>query len=192
MIVPDRLVQAFPPHEPHGVKRPALLVDAQAVDRHDPRMLEPAGDLGLEQEPRAAVGVVGAFGLDLLQGHLALQLGVERDRDLADPPLSVRAKDAKPHPRGCGIAQKTFSLRRLAVYVLGRDAEIVGDKRVVITRAAASSPMPAGARSVVLAVLGDRRQGGMGARATTQASPLFELVLAISAISRHGGSPLLR
>ncbi len=105
MIVPNRLVQAGSLHKPHGIKRPAVVVDAQGVDRHDSRMLESAGDLGLEQEPIAAVGVVGAFGLDLLQGHLALKLGVEGHRDLADASLRVQAQHVKPHARGCGCAR---------------------------------------------------------------------------------------
>ena len=43
-----RLVAA---DEPHGVVGPAVAVGAQAVDRHDPGVLQSAGDLGLEHEP---------------------------------------------------------------------------------------------------------------------------------------------
>src|SRR5438876_377107 len=62
----DRLLEAGPAHEPHRIERPAVVVDPQAVDGDDPGMLEPAGDLRLQQEPRTAVGVIGALGLDLL------------------------------------------------------------------------------------------------------------------------------
>ena len=44
----DRLLEAVAPDEPHGVIRTAVAVGAQAVDRDDPGVLEPAGDLGLD------------------------------------------------------------------------------------------------------------------------------------------------
>jgi hypothetical protein len=44
-------------------------------------VLESAGDLGLEQEPTAAGRVVGVAEEDLLEGDLAIELGVERDED---------------------------------------------------------------------------------------------------------------
>ncbi len=62
----DRLLQAVALDEPHGVVRPAAAVGAQAVDRHDPGVLEPAGDLGLEHESLAAHRVVGVLLEDLL------------------------------------------------------------------------------------------------------------------------------
>ena len=37
-----------------------------------PGMLEPAGDLGLQKEAGAALGVVGVAVLDLLERHLAI------------------------------------------------------------------------------------------------------------------------
>ena len=46
----DGLLEAFPLDEPHGVVRPAVGEVAQAVDRDDARVLQPAGDLGLEDE----------------------------------------------------------------------------------------------------------------------------------------------
>ena len=52
----DRLLEAVAADEPHGVVGPAVGVGAQAVDRHDAGVLQPAGDLGLEQEPLAAGG----------------------------------------------------------------------------------------------------------------------------------------
>ena len=44
----DRLLEAVSPDEPHRVERPLAVVGPQAVDRDDARMLEPAGDLGLD------------------------------------------------------------------------------------------------------------------------------------------------
>ncbi len=45
VIGPDGLAQGAAPHEPHGVVR--RFPFAQLVDRHDSRMLELSGDLGL-------------------------------------------------------------------------------------------------------------------------------------------------
>ena len=90
----DGLLEAVALDEPHGVERAAVGVVAQAVDRDDPRVLQPAGDLRLQQEAGPADGVVGVDGLDLLQGHLAVQLPVEGDEDLAQPAPGVRPEDA--------------------------------------------------------------------------------------------------
>jgi hypothetical protein len=43
----DGLLQAVTADEPHDVVGPAILVVAQAVDRDDAGMFEPAGDFGL-------------------------------------------------------------------------------------------------------------------------------------------------
>ena len=59
-------------------------------------MFQPAGDLGLEHETRAAGGVVGVVVEDLLERDLAVELGVERHEDRAQAPSSVRPQDAEP------------------------------------------------------------------------------------------------
>ena len=82
----DRLLEAVALDEPHGVVGPAVAVAAQAVDRHDPGVLQPAGDLGLEQEPLAADRVVGVVVEDLLERHLAIELGVEATKTAPRPP----------------------------------------------------------------------------------------------------------
>ena len=64
-------------------------------------MLELAGDLGLEQEPGAAPRVVGQLGPDLLQGDLAIQLGVDRHADQAEAAPAVRPDD--PEPRSARV-----------------------------------------------------------------------------------------
>ena len=92
----DRLLEAVAPDEPHGVVRPAVAVGAQAVDRDDARVLQPAGDLGLEQEPLAAGRVVGVVVEDLLEGDLAVQLAVERHEDGTQPAPGVGPEDAEP------------------------------------------------------------------------------------------------
>ncbi len=56
-------------------------------------MFEPAGDLGLQHEPGAALGVVGEVGPDLLEGDLAVQLGVLGHEHLAQAARGVLAED---------------------------------------------------------------------------------------------------
>ena len=82
--------------EPHGVVRAAAGVGAQAVDRHDAGVLEPAGDLGLGDEPLAADRVVGVLLEDLLERHLAVQLAVERHEHRAQPAPRMRPENAEP------------------------------------------------------------------------------------------------
>jgi hypothetical protein len=89
-------LEAVPLNEPHGVERPAAVVGPQAVDRDDARVLQPAGDLGLEQETGAACRVVGVLLEDLLEGHLAVQLLVEGDEDGAQAAAGVRPQDTEP------------------------------------------------------------------------------------------------
>ena len=96
----DGVLEAVALDEPHGVERPAVVVGAQAVDRDDPGVLQPAGDLGLEQEPATRL-VAGRrpVGPDLLEGHLAVQLLVAGDVDAAQAALARGAG-------GCGTARR--------------------------------------------------------------------------------------
>ena len=59
-------------------------------------MLQAAGDLGLDDEPGPAVGVVGVVRLDLLERDLAVELGVLGDEDLAHPAPGMGPEDAEP------------------------------------------------------------------------------------------------
>ncbi len=93
-----------PLDESHGVEGTAVLVGAQAVDGDDAGMLQPAGDLGLEQEPLPAGRVVGVAVEDLLQRHLAIQLGIQGDEDGPQPAAGVRPEDAEPLAVGGGRA----------------------------------------------------------------------------------------
>ena len=92
----DRLLEAISPDEPHGVIRAAAAVGAQAVDRHDARVFQATGDLGLGDEPLTADGVVGVPLEDLFQGHLAVQLGIEGHEHLAQTAARMRPEQAEP------------------------------------------------------------------------------------------------
>ena len=82
-------------------------------------MLQPAGDLGLEQEPLAADGVVGVMVEDLLERHLAVQLGVERHEHRPQPAPGVRPEDAEPLAVAGGRADGVGG-GAVGVAVLGR------------------------------------------------------------------------
>ena len=82
--------------EAHRVVRTADGIGAQAVDGDDAGVLQPAGDLGLGDEPLAADRVVGVLLQDLFQRHLAVQLAVERDEDGAEAAPGMGPQDAEP------------------------------------------------------------------------------------------------
>ena len=98
------LLEAVPSDEPHRVERAAVAVGAQPIDGDDPRVLQAAGDLGLEQEPRPARRFVGVVVEDLLERHLAVKLGVDGDEDGAQAAPGVGPQDAEPLAVGSGRA----------------------------------------------------------------------------------------
>src|SRR5262249_3179436 len=89
----DRLLQGLPLDESHRIIRAAIGISAQAIDRHDPRVLQPASDLGLQEEARLADRIISVVGPELLQSDLAIQFGVESQEDLAQPTSGMRPDD---------------------------------------------------------------------------------------------------
>ena len=82
----DRFLEAIAADEPHGVIGAAVVVSAQSVDRDDPGMLEPAGDLGLGEESESADRVVGTMVEDLLEGDLAVSSESRATKTAPRPP----------------------------------------------------------------------------------------------------------
>jgi hypothetical protein len=82
--------------EPHGVVGAAVGVCSQAVHPHDVGMLQPAGDLGIEQEPLAAGRVVGVVVQDLFERDFAVELGIECHKDRAQTAAGVRPQHPEP------------------------------------------------------------------------------------------------
>ncbi len=111
MKLVDRFLEGVAADEPHGVIRPAVGVAAQAVDRNDARVLQSPGDLGLKHEPLPAGRIIGMAVVDLLQRHLAVQLGVQGDEDGAESALGMGAEDAEPLPVGGGRADGIAPVR---------------------------------------------------------------------------------
>jgi hypothetical protein len=93
----DGLLEGLPADEAHGVEEAAVAVGAQAVDRDDPRVLQLAVDLRLQQEAAAAARVVGVGPLDLLEGHLPAQFPVLGHEDLPRAAPGVRPQHPEAH-----------------------------------------------------------------------------------------------
>src|SRR5262249_10824307 len=95
----NRLPETFSFDEAHGVKGSAVGVLAQAIDWHNPRALNPASNLGLQQETRPTLWIVCMPDPDLLQRHLPMQLLVQSNKDLAETTMSMFTKNPKASPR---------------------------------------------------------------------------------------------
>ena len=86
---PDGVGQRLALDQPHGIGRLPLVVGDQAVDGHHAGMLELGGDLSLQEETPAAVGIAGVARLDLLESDGALQLFILNLVGLGAGPLAV-------------------------------------------------------------------------------------------------------
>ena len=104
--------------EPHRVVRAAVGIGAHAVDGDNAGVLEPAGDLGLDHEPLAAGRVVGVLLEDLLEGDLAVQLGVERHEHGPQAAPRMRPQDPEPLAVAGGRADRV-SGRPVDVVIIG-------------------------------------------------------------------------
>src|SRR5262249_51141754 len=100
----DGVLEAIALDKAHGVEGSAVGVAAQAVDGHDARMLQLAGDLRLQKEARPALRLGGVPRLDLLQGDLAMEFLVTGYENLAQATPSVRPQDAKAGDGSGGTA----------------------------------------------------------------------------------------
>ncbi len=138
----DGLLEAVALDEPHGVVGAAVRRRSQSVDGDNPRVLQPAGDLGLDQKPLTADRVVGVVVEDLLERHLAVQLAIQGHEHRAQPAARVRPQDAETLTVACGRADG-----------------VTGGAVGVVCRAR-SSPEPTGRAKR----RGRRRRSGRGTR----------------------------
>ena len=84
----DGVLQAVAADEAHGVVWAAIGITAQSIHRHDPWMLQAAGDFRFEQEPAAAVWIVGESRLNLLESHFPADSLSSATNTSPRPPLA--------------------------------------------------------------------------------------------------------
>ena len=93
VVIAHGVAQGLAPDETHRVERRlALLPPRDLVDRDDVRVLELAGELGFLQKPLPRLGVLRAFGADLLEGHVAVEVVILGD---VDAPQSARCVQSR-------------------------------------------------------------------------------------------------
>ncbi len=122
----DGRLEVVAADEPHGVEGPAVVVGAQAVDRHDAGVFEPAGDLGLDDEAGTLVLVAGVRLLDPLQRHDAVKLLVAGDVDLAQGAAVVKADDPES---SLGVGGVAFVVPARGALAVGRSSPSVPARR---------------------------------------------------------------
>ncbi len=136
------LLERVPLDEPHGVEWPAAGVCAEAVDRDDPGVFQPAGDLCLGQEPGATVRLVGVVVEDLLERHLAVQLLVDRHEDGAQAAAGVGPEDAVTLAVRRGSADGVSGGAFGVIVAIAIGAEDEADERRVDLRVVEGSEAP--------------------------------------------------
>ena len=91
----DSFLERLAAHQSHGVEQATVRVFAQRVNRHDAGVLEPAGDLGLEQKPRPALPVGRLRSLDQLERDFPIEPAVLGDEHFAQAAACQRPQDLK-------------------------------------------------------------------------------------------------
>jgi hypothetical protein len=86
----DCVVEIVTANEAHRIEWPPIGVLAQPVNRDDPRVFQPTGDLCLLEKAQAPLWIVRVPFLDLLEGDFTMELLIERHEDFSEPPFSVR------------------------------------------------------------------------------------------------------
>ena len=113
----------------HGEERPAIGEGAELVDRHDPRVLELAGDLRLLDEAADQLGLVAVLLQEDLDGQVAAQVGVaalEHGPHAAPGDLAQDLERSAPvRRRGHGVAAGPGGRLDAAIGVAEQD---VGDR----------------------------------------------------------------
>ena len=116
MKVGNGSLEAFAANEPHGIVGATVGTGPEAVHRHNPRVFQAAGDLGLDEEASPVLRAVGMPLLNELQRDLAVQLVVEGEEHLAESSsawsrigrnrdfpwliATSEATESRPHPQG--------------------------------------------------------------------------------------------
>ena len=99
-------------------------------------MFQIARDLGLEHKSGSMVFPLGITRLDLLERHLALELGIPRHPDLAYSPACMRPNQLKARSHGgpVRISRATHLWHPLRVWVCGEGRAAIAPERRVQRR----------------------------------------------------------
>src|SRR5262249_50082169 len=84
----DGVAEGFAGDDAHGVVGVAAGPGGEGVDGDDAGVVEPAGELGLAQEPVAGAGIAAGSALHAFEGDLAFEFGAFRSIDDAEPALA--------------------------------------------------------------------------------------------------------
>ena len=100
----DRHLHSASLDELHGVERRAVLLKADVIDGHDPRMLQLSGDLSLVQEPLDNTLGLERQRQEFLERDLAMERGVFRTPDFSQAALRNVVDQPIPILRSGSIA----------------------------------------------------------------------------------------
>ncbi len=100
MEIVNGFLQAVAANETHHIERSAVRMRAQAVDRHDAGVLEPAGDFRFQKKACPALRIVRVFVVNLFEGDLAVQFLVLGNKNRSQTTLGMRPHHAKTPPCG--------------------------------------------------------------------------------------------
>src|SRR5205823_14066258 len=71
MEASNRFLEVVPVNKAHGIEWPALGILPDGMNRHNARMLQPAGDFGSAEKAATALRVAGVRRLQAPQCHIA-------------------------------------------------------------------------------------------------------------------------
>src|ERR1700723_2958184 len=95
MKLGDRVFEAGPADETHGVVGTSILKMAQAVDRNDAPVLQATSHFGFVEEPGPALGIIGLRFLNPLERHVSIEFDVPCDPDLPEAASGVELDELK-------------------------------------------------------------------------------------------------
>src|SRR5204863_6116559 len=96
----DRLLEGLSLDEAHGIEGTAVCVLADGVDRHNIRVLQPAGNLRFAEKTAATLRIAGVPRAQTFERDFAVQLFIPRQMNFAQTTLGMKAQDLIMRPGG--------------------------------------------------------------------------------------------
>jgi hypothetical protein len=104
-------------------------VVTEAVDRHNARVFQAAGDLGFEQKSRSSIWIISVSVLDFLERHLPVQILILSNKYLPKSALSMRAQNTKAwcwRRRCLNVGSERISVRRACLSEMAQTGLYIG------------------------------------------------------------------